>query len=174
METTQTALMSPLHRRAGDGSELQLELLVRQALERAPVQWRDAEAHDGLAVLGRRVTDVLLEPPAGMQRRRPVHEAIARDLRDDRRRRDGRALGVAVDDRPQWVLELLAEREAVAQAEDAGTGDPAQGIAQRGQVRAVQPAPVDPARAAADDVHLRRDAHDPRVELLARLGRVLL
>src|SRR3954471_14648784 len=138
---------------------LELELLVRRALEREAVQRRDAEALDGVAVLGRRVADVVGEAPARMQAVGAVHEAVARDLGDDRGGGDGRALGVSVDDRAQRPLELLAEREAVAEALHAGPGDAAQRVAQRREVRLVQPEAVDAARAAADDVHLRRGAH---------------
>src|SRR5437763_1815381 len=88
---------------------LQLELLVSRALERQAMQGRDAEPLDGVAVLGRRVADVLGEAPAGVQAVGAVHEAVARDLGDDRRRGDRRALGVAVDDRALRPLELLAE-----------------------------------------------------------------
>ena len=50
------------------GATLERELLVGHALEREPVQRRDALALDRIAVLGRRVADVRRELPAGMQR----------------------------------------------------------------------------------------------------------
>ena len=49
---------------------LEGELLVGRRLERQPVQRRDAEALDRLAVLGGRVADVLGELPARMVSRR--------------------------------------------------------------------------------------------------------
>ena len=60
-------------------------------------------------------------------------------------------LGVAIDDRPARPLEVLAEREAIAQAQHARPGDAPQRVAQRRQVRLVQPEAVDPAGAARDD-----------------------
>ena len=49
-------------------------------------------------VRGRDVADVGREPVAGIEGVEPPHQAVARDLRDDRRGGDGRALRVAVDD----------------------------------------------------------------------------
>src|SRR4051812_25265592 len=101
-------------------SPLQRELLVGQRLEAHPVQRRDAEALDGLAVLGRGVADVARELPAGVQRVGPAHEPVAGDLGDDRGCGYRGALRVAVDDGPQRPREVLTEREAVGEAEGAG------------------------------------------------------
>src|SRR5919201_845950 len=84
---------------AASARELQGELLVGHALERQPVQRRDAQTLDGVAVLGRRVADVGAELPAGVPGVGAVHEPIAADLGDDRGGGDGRARCVAVDDR---------------------------------------------------------------------------
>ena len=64
--------------------------------------------------------------------------------------------------------------EAVDQAERVGRRDPDQRLPERGQVRLVQAARVDPAHAARHDHRLRRRAHDERVELLAAGLGVLL
>ena len=70
-------------------------------------------------------------------------------------------------DRALLVAEV-ADREAVGQADAAGARDLQQRVAQRGEVRHVQAAGVDPAHAARDDDGLRRGAQDDRVQLLAR------
>ena len=57
---------------------------------------------DRRAVLGRRVADVLGEPPARVALVGAVHVAVARDLGDDRGGGDRRAGRVAVDDRACW------------------------------------------------------------------------
>ena len=80
---------------------LEGELLVGERLEAQPVQRRDAEALDRLAVLGGRVADVGVEAPARVLVVGAAHVAVARDLGDDRRRGDRGALRVAVDDRLQ-------------------------------------------------------------------------
>jgi hypothetical protein len=102
-----------------------------------------------------------------------VHEAVARDLGDDRCGGDRGARGVAVDDRPLLVAEL-GHREAVDEAQAVRASDPCQGVAQRGEVRVVQAARVDAAHAAGHDVDAHRRAQDDRVELVAGLGVVLL
>src|SRR5919197_2076837 len=65
------------------------QLLVGHALERQPVQRRDAQTLDGVAVLGRGVADMGAELPAGVQRLGSVHEAVPADLRNDRGGGDG-------------------------------------------------------------------------------------
>ena len=100
------------------------ELLVRRRLERHPVQRRDALAQDRRAVLGRRVADVRAELPAGVQRVGAAHEAVARDLREDRRGGDRRARRVAVDDRALLVADVR-NREPVDEAQAARAGRPA-------------------------------------------------
>jgi len=120
---------------------LQRQLLVRHALEGQPVQRGDTEPLDGVPVLGRRVADVRGELPPGMHGVGAMHEAITRDLRDDRGRGDGRARGVAVDDRALLVAEV-GHGEAVGEAERAGPGDADERLAQRREVRAMQAAPV--------------------------------
>ena len=98
---------------------LQGELLVGRALERQPMQRRDAQALDRVAMLGRRVADVGAELPARVERVGPVHEAVAGDLGDDRGRGDGGTRRVAVDDRPLLVSELR-HRKAVDEAQRFG------------------------------------------------------
>jgi hypothetical protein len=67
-------------------------------------------------VLGRRVADVRGELPARVALLHPLHEPVARDLRDDRRRGDRRARRVAADDRA-LVEARRRDREAVGQAQ---------------------------------------------------------
>src|SRR5436853_434696 len=81
------------------------------------MQRRDALAKNRVAVLGRRVADVLREAPAGMLAVGVAHVAIARDLRDDRRRSDRGARRVAVDDRA--VRPLLFRRARLRARADA-------------------------------------------------------
>ena len=81
-------------RRAHRGSLLagQLQLAVGDRLERAPVQRRDPEPLDRLAVLGCRVADVLLETPAGvLGRRRRACSGRGSPWRSPRRRRSPRS-----------------------------------------------------------------------------------
>src|SRR6476661_5203259 len=153
--------------------ELERELLVGGALERHPVQWRDALTLDGLAVLGRGVAHVGGELPARMQRVRAMHEAIAGDLGDDRGSRDRGRRRVAVDDRALRIADV-GNREAVDETEAVGPRDAHERVVQRVEVRPVQAARVDPGRAARDRGDLHRRAHDDRVERLARGGVVLL
>ncbi len=68
----------------------------------------------------------------------------------------------------------VRDREAVDEAEAAGARDPGEGVAERGEVRLVQAARVDPAHGARDDHDLGGRTHDDRVQLGARLGVVLL
>ena len=71
---------------------------IAESLERQPVHGaRTAFAHDG-GVRRRDVADVLCEPVRRIERIEPAHQPVACHLRDDRRRRDRRALRVAVDD----------------------------------------------------------------------------
>ena len=127
-------------------------------------------------MLGRGVANVLCEAPARMQSVRVTHVAVARDLGDDRRRRDRRAGGVAVDDRALRALEFR-NREAVDQAHHF-PGDAARHGDDRGaqgcQVGPVQAAGVDPADAARDHRDAGRGAQHAREQLLARLLGVLL
>ena len=105
-----------------------------------------------------------------------AHVAVAGHLGDDRGGGDRGAGGVAVDDRALGTPEVR-HREAVHEARDLArhtVGDTAQRVAQRGEVGVVQAAGVDPAHAARDDRDPRRAAQHQRVELLARLGGVLL
>jgi hypothetical protein len=152
---------------------LQRELLVGHALERQAVQRRDAEALDRVAVLRGRVAHVRGELPAGVHGVGAVHEPVARDLRDDRRGRDGGAGGVAVDDRALLVAEV-GHREAVDQAEGARPRDAEQRVAQRGEVGAVQAAAVDAAHAPRHRVDLDGGAQDEREQPLTGLDVVLL
>src|SRR5919198_6261191 len=124
---------------AGPRGELQRKLLVRGALEREPVQRRDANALDRIAVLRGRVADVGAEVPTRMERVGAVHEPVAGDLGDDRRGGDGGARRVAINDRPLLMAEVRY-RETVDQAEAAGAGDAGARIAQRPQGRGVQAA----------------------------------
>jgi len=94
-------------RLATRSSRLERELLVGGALERQPMQRRDALALDRVAVLWRGVADVGAELPAGMQRVGTMHEAITRHLGDDRSGRDGGARAVPVHDRALLVNTLL-------------------------------------------------------------------
>ena len=80
---------------------------------------------------------------------------------------------VPVDDRALLVAEV-GHREAVDEAQAPGPRDAGERVAQRGEVRLVQPVAVDAAHAARDDDDLDGRAHDHRVELVARLGVVLL
>ena len=98
------------------------ELLIGDRLKRQPVQRRHAEPLDRLAVLGRRVADVLGELPARMARVGAAHVAVARLLGDHRGGRDRGALGVAADHRALLVAERR-DREAVAEADAALAGD---------------------------------------------------
>ena len=155
---------------------LQRELLVGERLEGHAVQRRDALAFDRLAVRGRRVADVLGEAPAGVLAVGVAHEAVARDLGDDRGGGDRRARRVAVDDRALLAAEVR-HREAVEQAQHLAAdavGDAARRVAQRREVGLVQAARVDAAHAARDDDDPRGGAHHERVERLARLDGVLL
>ena len=90
---------------------------------------------------GRRVADVLGEAPPWVLYVGEVHEAVARDLRDDRGGGDRRAGGIAVDDRTLRVLEL-GDREPVEQAQDFARTPavaPRSGITQRRQVGLCSP-----------------------------------
>ena len=102
------------------------------------------------AMLGRRVADVRREVPARVALVGAVHETVARDLGDDRGSRDRRARGVAVDDRALLEAEL-GDREAVDQAQSAGTRHAPQSVAQSLEVHHVQPAVVDAAHRARHD-----------------------
>ncbi len=119
---------------------------------------------------------MLGELPAGMHGVGVVHEAVARDLRDDRGGGDRGTRRVAVDDRALRPAEV-GHGEAVEQADHLALdalGDAARGVTQRGEIRLVQPARVDPPHAAGDDDDPGGGAEHQRVERLARLGGVLL
>ena len=139
-----------------------------------PVQRRDAELLDRGAVLGRGVADVGGELPARVALLHPLHEAVARDLGDHGRGGD------------RGAQSRRRRRRAAARSPSAGTGKPSdrhrppsradapQHVGQRGQVRLVQPARVDPAHAARGDGDLAAAPQHARVQLLAHLGGVLL
>ena len=76
----------------------QLELRVRDRLERAPVKVGRAVLDDRRAVLGRGVADVAGESELRVGAVDAAHVAIAGHLRDHRRRGDRSARRVAVDD----------------------------------------------------------------------------
>ena len=92
-------------------------------------------AHDG-GVRRRDVPDVRGEAVAGVERVGHVHVAVARHLRDDRGRRDRRALRVAVDDRAVR-RRRRPEAEAVDER-DVGRLAPPERLAQPAQVAPVQ------------------------------------
>ena len=74
-----------------------------------------------------------------------------------------------------WIgVAEVGHREAVDQAQAPGPRDGRERGAQGGEVGLVQPVAVDAAHAARDDHDLDGGAHDHRVELVARLGIVLL
>src|SRR5437773_1104523 len=77
----------------------QRELRVRDRRERQAMDRRDPALDDRGAVLGRRVADVGVEVPVRMPLGGAAHVAVARDLREDRCRRDRGRAAVAVDDR---------------------------------------------------------------------------
>jgi DNA invertase Pin-like site-specific DNA recombinase len=165
---------STTSRGRGDPSERQL--LVGERLEGHAMKGRDALPEDRLAMLRRGVADMIGEAPARVQLIRVAHVAVARDLRDDRGRRDRGARGVAVDDCALRTLELR-HGEAVHQADHLApqlTRDGPHRVAQGCEVRLVQPAGVDPADAARDDDDAGGAAQHQRVELLARETCVLL
>ena len=102
-----------------------------------------------------------------------AHEAVARDLGDDRRGRDGGARAVAADDRP--VLALERHAEAVGQEQRARRRvEPAQRARQRREIRAVHAAAIDLARGRDDHAHARRAREHRVVELLALRERARL
>ena len=117
---------------------LERELLVGRRLERQPVQRRDALALDRLAVLGRRVADVRGELPARVQRVGAVHEAVARDLGDDRGGGDRGARRVAVDDR-RAARGPKSGTAKPSRGRAAGPRDARERVAQRGEVRRCRP-----------------------------------
>ena len=105
-----------------------------------------------------------------------AHEAVTRDLGDDRGSCDRCAGGVAVDDRARRPLEPR-HREAVQQARNLTRDtarDGAERVAQCGEIGLVQAALVNPAHAAADDGDPCRAAQHEREELIASLAGVLL
>ena len=107
--------------------------------------------------------------PSPVQRVGAVHEAVARDLRDDRGGGDRRAGRVAVDDRALLVAEVR-HREAVDEAHAAGHARrrAARRAARRGWSCAGRAR-----RCRARSARRRRPcarAQHERVELLARLG----
>ena len=126
------------------------------------------------AVLGRRVADVGAELPARVALLHPLHEAVAGDLGDHRRRRDRRARS------------RRRRRRGAARSPSAGTGNPSERQIppatptrrrvsdERRQVRLVQAALVDPAHAARRDRDAGRGPQHARVQHLAHLQRVLL
>jgi hypothetical protein len=137
------------------------------------VQRRDAVAFDRRPVLGGGVADVGGELPPGVTRLHPLHEAVARDLGDHRRRGDRGAHRVAAHDRA--LLEARRrDWEAVGQAQAAVAAHARENVAQRGQVRLVEPTLVDAAHAPRRHRDARGGAEHARVERLAHLGRVLL
>jgi hypothetical protein len=83
-----------------------------------------------------------------MQRVDAAHVPIARDLGDDRRRRDRGARRVPVHDRPALVAVQVAEGEAVRQQDRARARDLQQRGAQRRDVHLVEAAGVDRVDAA--------------------------
>ena len=106
------------------------------------------------------------KPYAGIDGVGRAHVAVARHLRDDRRRGDRGALRVAVDDRAMR-RGRRAEPEAVDERDVGGLARP-QRLAQSAQVGLVQPVAVDhPGRE-----HVHRDALRARehraIELVAR------
>ena len=107
------------------------------------MQRRDADATDRVAVLGRRVADVLLEAPAGMRGGRSVHVAVAGDLGDHRGGGDRGAGPIAFDDGAMRHL-AVGQREAVDQAGGSLSRlQPLQRAGERLDVGDVQSPPVD-------------------------------
>ena len=91
------------------------------------MQRRQPESSDRLAMLGRRVPDVLGELEARVVGVGTPHVAVARLLGQHRCGCDRRAAGIAADDRSLVVPEP-PDRETIAQADAAVTGDAPQGI----------------------------------------------
>ena len=105
-----------------------------------------------------------------------MHEAIACDLRDDRRGGDRCAGRVTFDDRALRASER-GDGKAVAETDQLAANavaDAAQGVSQRRQVGLVQAPRVDPADTARDDDHPCGARQHERIELLAGLCAVLL
>src|SRR3954454_19157934 len=79
--------------RNSDGQRRQLLLApVTESLEGTAVDPRRAALADDLRMTGRDVADVRREAIVREERVHPPHDAVTRDLRDDRRGRDRRAL----------------------------------------------------------------------------------
>jgi len=138
------------------------------------MQGGDADPLDRGAVLGGRVTDVLVEAPAGMLLGDTVHVAIAGDLGYHRGGSDRGARAIALD-HGAVRHRALTQGEAVDQA-----GGPLarrqslQRTRQRFDVGHVQAARVDPAHATDDDAHPTRRPQHRRVQLLPLLRPHLL
>jgi hypothetical protein len=86
----------------------------RHRRERAPVVDGRAESRQGGAMFGHAVALVLLEAVAGMRGAEARHQPVARDLGDDRRRRDRGDQPVAADHR----LAVAAAVDAVAAVDE--------------------------------------------------------
>ena len=134
---------------------------------------REAKAGDRVPVLGCRIPDVLGELKAWVIGVGAAHVPVAGLLREHRRSGNRRALRVATDDR-SMLGGSRAEVKAVAKADASLTRDLLERITERREVRDVQPARVDPRRAAGHDRDSRREPEDQRVQLGSPLGRVLL
>src|SRR2546426_5772896 len=70
------------------------------------MEWSDTKLAKGLPMIDGRIPAVVLPAVARVLRRKPGHQPVARDLRDDRCRGDGEGLRVASHD-----LAVLAWRE---------------------------------------------------------------
>ena len=114
-----------------------------------------------------------VEPVVGIGGVQAPHDAVARDLGDDRGGRDRRARAVAADDRA--VLALERHAEAVGQEQRPGRRvQSAQGARQGREVGAVHAAAVDLARRRDDHADARGAREDGLVELLALCERARL
>src|SRR5262249_42674621 len=85
--------------------------LTPDAGERASVQGTWPQSVEGGEVLRRRVALVADESVLGKAPVRVEHETVARDLGDDRRRRDAGAPRVAVDEIPLRAGEVAQRHE---------------------------------------------------------------
>ena len=158
----------------GLAQPLERELLVGDRRERQPVERRDAVRGDRRAVLGRRVADVRGEVPARVAVGGAAHVAVARDLGEDRGRRDRRAAGVAADHGALLVAEV--GRRGSRRPGRARPSHATPRSAERSASRLVtcRPRASIAAHAAERPRHPRGGAQDERVELLAAGLGVLL
>ena len=138
------------------------------------MQRRHAEPLDRLAVLRGRVADVLGELPArDGWRRRGACSGRASPWRSPRRRRSRRSWRRRRSPRADRGRVAPTGKPSLRQMQPVAAR-PSKRVAERGEVRHVQAAGVDPGRAARHDRDLRGDAQDHREQLGARLGRLLL